>query len=218
MNFKGEFDGQGFLISDLSINKPSVENVGFFGKTIGATIENLRVEGPLVYGFKRVGGLVGLAYGGTKIRNCETNIRIETPEAGEVAGGLVGWLWDNSEISNSSSNGSVTGGKQLGGLAGRTHTSLVSSSSSRAHVFSKRVAGGMVGGLIGNDDFGIIEKSFATGNVYTPATSAGGFIGAASKTTIKKSFSTGNVKAKDIVGGFAGYLVERQYSLWSDLY
>ena len=84
VEFQGEFDGQGFFISDLSINKPSVENVGFFGKTIGATIENLRVEGPLVYGFKRVGGLVGLAYGGTKIRNCETNIRIETPEAGRL--------------------------------------------------------------------------------------------------------------------------------------
>ena len=63
-----------------------------------------------------------------------------------------------------------------------------------------------MGGLIGNDDMGIIEKSFATGNVYTPATSAGGFIGGASKTTIKKSFSTGNVKAEDIAGGFAGFL------------
>ena len=64
----------------------------------------------------------------------------------------------------------------------------------------------MVGGLIGNSNRGIIEKSFSTGNVYTPATSAGGFIGAARKTTIKKSFSTGNVKAEDIVGGFAGFL------------
>ena len=27
---------------------------------------------------------MGLAYGGTKIRNCETNIRIETPKQGRL--------------------------------------------------------------------------------------------------------------------------------------
>ena len=53
-----------------------------------------------------------------------------------------------------------------------------------------------MGGLIGNDDSGIIEKSFATGNVYTPATSAGGFIGAASKTTIKNRFPLEMLKQK----------------------
>ena len=44
--------------------------LGLFGVTSGATIENLRVEGPLVHGLEQVGGLVGYANGGTVIRNC----------------------------------------------------------------------------------------------------------------------------------------------------
>ena len=71
---------------------------------------------------------------------------------------------------------------------------------------------GGIGGLIGFLIGGTIEKSFSTGNVSSPAKSAGGFIGGIEKGNIRKSFSTGNVSARSIVGGFAGYLVERDGS------
>ena len=214
VEFKGTFDGQSKLISDLLIDNDTLKDVGLFGVTSGATIENLRVEGPLVHGLEQVGGLVGYANGGTVIRNCEVHVHVRTPPHKYNAGGLVGWLHNSSEISDSSSKGSVAGGHKIGGLIGRADNVSIYSSSSSAQVFSitDNLGSGGIGGLIGFLIGGTIEKSFSTGNVSSPAKSAGGFIGGIEKGNIRKSFSTGNVSAGSIVGGFAGYLVERDGS------
>ena len=69
-----------------------------------------------------------------------------------------------------------------------------------------------IGGLIGFLTGGTIEKSFSTGNVSSPAKSAGGFIGGIEKGNIKKIVFYWKCESSSIVGGFAGYLVERDGS------
>lgn len=59
--FTGEFNGKGFVISDLYISRPYVENVGLFGRTNGATISDVHIRDSNIQGRDIVGSLVGLA-------------------------------------------------------------------------------------------------------------------------------------------------------------
>ena len=43
-NFTGSFDGNGFTISGLSINRTTTSNIGLFGSINNANIRNLTVE------------------------------------------------------------------------------------------------------------------------------------------------------------------------------
>ncbi|MDR1683658.1 MAG: hypothetical protein LBS25_09805, partial [Candidatus Symbiothrix sp.] len=56
--FEGKFDGNGFKISNLKINRPTEEFVGLFGKTmgtVGATVlQNVIIENATVVGNLKV--------------------------------------------------------------------------------------------------------------------------------------------------------------------
>ncbi|WP_227633389.1 hypothetical protein, partial [Klebsiella pneumoniae] len=47
--FKGKFNGKGFKVKNLTINE-STANVGLFGYTENATIQNLGIENAIVVG------------------------------------------------------------------------------------------------------------------------------------------------------------------------
>ena len=62
--FKGTYDGQGYVIKNLSLTNGDTAigtNVGLFGYTYGATIKNLTLVGGSVTGFDNVGAVVGYA-------------------------------------------------------------------------------------------------------------------------------------------------------------
>ena len=65
--FRGTFDGNGFVVSGIFINKPEQSVQGFFGHNSG-TIRNLIVAGN-VAGYMIIGGLVGLNSNMGKIEN-----------------------------------------------------------------------------------------------------------------------------------------------------
>ncbi len=46
--FTGSYDGGGYTIDNLFINRPSTDNVGLFGYTDGATIENVGLTSALI--------------------------------------------------------------------------------------------------------------------------------------------------------------------------
>lgn len=70
--FKGEFDGQGHVITNLNVNDPSLEYAGLFGYVSKfsnpATIKNLGVFGEFSGG-KYVGGIAGYSEN-SEITNC----------------------------------------------------------------------------------------------------------------------------------------------------
>lgn len=67
--FKGEFDGQGHVITNLNVNDPSLEYAGLFGYvTDHATIKNLGVFGEFSGG-EYVGGIAGYSEN-SEITNC----------------------------------------------------------------------------------------------------------------------------------------------------
>ena len=58
--FSKEFEGNGYTISNLFINRPSTGYIGLFGHTSTALIKNVGLEEVNVKGSYGVGGLVGL--------------------------------------------------------------------------------------------------------------------------------------------------------------
>ena len=112
--FTGVFDGAGYVITDLTINRPDEYSVGLFGNTSGATLQNISLENMDITGDFRVGGLVGYA-GGSSITNCYSTGNVT---GNNTTGGLVG-VSVSSSITNCYSTGTVTGeAHNIGGLIG----------------------------------------------------------------------------------------------------
>ena len=84
--FTGSFDGQGHVISNLTIDLPSTNYVGLFGYTgAGATLSNVSLQAATVAGATRVGILVGLSRG--TISNASATGAVTATSYG---GGLAG--------------------------------------------------------------------------------------------------------------------------------
>jgi len=63
--FSGTVDGQGYVVKNLSINRPRQISVGMFGFVDGGEISNIGMEGGSVTGAAEVGSLVGSLWRGT---------------------------------------------------------------------------------------------------------------------------------------------------------
>ena len=132
------------------------------------------------------------------------NITLEDVEVtgGGSVGGLMGYGL-NCSIVNCSVSGSITcSSTRIGGLAGTTQNSTITSSSAICSVSGT----GSVGGLIGHmDSFNIAIDCYAKGNV-TGGTGwyAGGLVGLAGDGVIRECYATGNVSGVSGVGGLAG--------------
>ena len=67
--FTGTFNGNSYTISNLFINLPTTNDVGLFGYTSGATIENVGLVNANITGQSGVGALVGYATNSSSIDN-----------------------------------------------------------------------------------------------------------------------------------------------------
>ena len=112
-------------------------------------------------------------------------------------GGLVGINW--GIVSNSHSDGSVSGSDQVGGLVGGNGGS-VSNSYSTGIVSGDRHVGGLVGASNGP-----VSNSHFAGSV-SGESRIGGLVGGMSGSTVSNSYFTGSVSgSSDQVGGLMGY-------------
>ena len=154
--FTGSFEGNAYLVQNLTVNLPSGSNVGLFGETgSAATIDQVGVTNAAITGQTNVGTLVG-NNAGTITESFSTGSVTST--SGSNVGGLIGentgsitnaYTWANvaggsssavggfvglntgssADISDVYSIGSVTGGSNVGGLAGVNSTSAQISAS-----------------------------------------------------------------------------------------
>ena len=175
--FKGSFDGQGYEIRDLFINRPDERGVGLFGYVgVGGVIKNVGVVNFTVSGSSRVGGLVGDNAG--TVSNSYSSSNVNGPFG---IGGLVGENW--GAVSNSYSTGSVTGKWLVGGLVGDNWGSVSNSYSTG----SVTVTEFKVGGLVGFNS-GTVSNSYSTGSVSGSDEYVGGLVGDDYHGTVSNSF------------------------------
>ena len=110
--FTGSYDGQGYTIDGLFINRPYY--AGLFSSANGADLDNIGVINADITGSYRVGGLVGYSDHST-ITNCYVT---GTVSGGDFVGGLVGEAF-SSDVENCYAACTVSGsGACIGGLVG----------------------------------------------------------------------------------------------------
>ncbi|MGJ0313568.1 hypothetical protein NG750_03495 [Aliarcobacter cryaerophilus] len=154
-NFNGRFDGLGFTISNLYINRPSQNYVGLFGYTNNATIKNIGLKDVDISGRNSTGGLVGFNENGTISNSYSSGSVTGT----NYVGGLVGYKWDGT-ISNSYASGNVNGNSNVGGLVGYMNNYFFNVTISNSYASGSVTGTNHVGGLVGYNNFGTILDSF----------------------------------------------------------
>ena len=115
VGFRGTFQGGGHKIRNLAISAGNYY-VGFFGRLDGAQIYDLGIDGGIILGASRVGGLVGVANSNSHISGCynKANVYGQT-----YIGGIAGMAGgENTRIENCYNTGSIGGTKGNGGIAG----------------------------------------------------------------------------------------------------
>nr|AGS52201.1 large exoproteins involved in heme utilization or adhesion [uncultured bacterium contig00052] len=205
--FKGTFDGNGYVVSGVYINNSSSYQSLFGYVGSNGIIKNIGVVASYIKGSSSVGGLVGYNNGGI-ISNSYAMGNVSGTGA---VGGLVGTNASGT-ISNSHATGNVSGRTgntydiYVGGLVGVNASGTISNSyatgnASVTSVSTSEIDVGGVGGLVGANASGTISNSYATGNasgtsVSTSEIYVGGLVGnfyGGSNSTIKNSYATGNV-------------------------
>jgi hypothetical protein len=144
--FTGTYDGGGYTITGLNINRPSTAYIGLFGYTNGSTIKDIGVINVNITGGSRTGGMVGYNKF-SSVSNCYSTGSIIGVE---FVGGLVGMVDDSSTVNNCYSTSDVNGsGNVVGGLAGKNISSSLSNCYSTGSVTGTNFVGGIIGSSSG---------------------------------------------------------------------
>jgi hypothetical protein len=186
--FFGSLNGLLHTISNLTINRPTINNVGVFGwMGSGSVIRNVGMLGGSITGNDNVGGLVGTVNGG------EVNSSFATTNvvANARAGGLVGQNGDYAGqnngglIAKSFASGNVTGAWDIGGLVGINSPGAVINNSYAAGALT---GVSQTGGLVGSNIGGTVSNSLSIGQVSASSSNVGGLIGFISGGGVTNSF------------------------------
>ena len=204
--FLGTYDGKGFKITNLYINRPITDYIGLFGfANSGSVINNVKLLTCNITGNNFVGSCVGSCVG--QFTNCSSTGSVSGSE--NNIGGLIGYantsiVTDCNSACTVSTLGTIPSASSYGGLIGFIKSADVSNCFSTGSVTanSLQYVGGFVGFMIG----GTITKCYSTGNVIGYQ-GVGGFVGYGFDGTplfVADCYSMGNVTGTDGVGGFAG--------------
>lgn len=210
--FTGKFDGIDYNIFNLDISGEN--NVGLFGKTDGATINNVTLVGGSITGTgSNVGAIVGSANNTTL-----TNVVNSAAVSGNSnVGGIVGSA-DSSVIKDAINTGTINGsGDNVGGLIGNLQKSKFIEATDTTEEVEKGLIGNSynlgdvsgkghnVGGLVGHAYDATIGDG--TNLVYnrldvTGAYNVGGIVGnMEANSTVKNAENSGTVLASGHYGG-----------------
>jgi len=193
--FKGNFDGNGFVIRNLVVSSDT-DDQGLFGEVelanTNTRILNLGVEDARVIGSIFVSPIIGrLSRSGPQ----GVNDTYDLYSTGTVVGLNIINSTDGARV------GGITG--ELDGNSRSNFTHLFSSATVISH---NRASGGLFGRLSDND----YSLSYATGHVLGSGDGCGGFVGQALLSTgkISLSYATGSgfYDTTQNPGSFAGYL------------
>ncbi len=212
------FEGNGFSISNLHINRGSANNIGLFAGNTGI-IRNLGLSTIKIRGNDTVGGLVGRNQGNLMnvyVNEGDVRGNSDEVESGDGIGLLIGRNIAGGLIINSYARGTVSSsGRFVGGISGTNLNRVINS-----YAIADVEGAGNVGGLIG-DNLGSIRNSYAMGSVRLTAQqnqSAGGLVNAlwvgGTNPSITHSYSTVAMTADNPTGNniSLGGLIARRHS------
>ncbi len=224
--FAGVYDGAGYKIDGLTINRPSTSYVGFIGnlrpdfgshpevKELGLTNLNILADA-------YIGGLAGQNLGGIISKCYTTGIISSTSDVGYVAG-FVGF--NNSKGSvitqcysevNVDYNGN-SNEAYIAGFVGRNRTNgeygaVINECYSTGEInITTTGTRGRIGGFAGQQAYASIYNCYSTGKVIYVGTGnqVGGFMGRSYSDTLVNCYSIGELIATNLadahIRGFLG--------------
>ncbi|MBO5059841.1 MAG: S-layer homology domain-containing protein [Clostridia bacterium] len=190
-DFSGTFDGNGYRISGITIDK-NAEAVGLFKKITGGTVKNLAVDA--VINTKKNAGIIAGKNEGGSILNCSVtgSVSANTDNAGGICGTNSGTIRNCL-----SAVYSVVAGSFAGGIAGQNFGTVENCIAAVEVVAADMYAGG----ICGTNDNGRIDTCVsACMTVYDTLTKNSGRL-----TTNKKSGITKNNYCYEDVNSNASY-------------
>ena len=177
-NFKGNYNGGGYKIDGLYINRASDYYTGLFGYTQGATITNLGVTNVNITSMGYIGAVVGYANTGTGISYCY------------ATGTVTGTSYGSCGVFVGQNTGTISFCYVTSGSVNGTGSSWG------------------VGGFVGvNYSGGAINYCFSNCNATSANQQGAGFVGRNGlngSATISNCYCTGNAKGSTYSGGFCG--------------
>lgn len=242
-SFTGQYDGQGYKINKLYINRPDEEYTGLFGYTYNGVLYDIEISEAVVNGSDYTGILIGCNYS-TNVSNCLINGKVTG--SGNSTGGVIGWnhsggiisgsiftgsvtanedtggligLNEYSNIYNCTINADVTGRSGTGGLIGESKISRIENSSSKGRVIGLGGITGSTGGLIGyNNNHPIYGTSQSVLSCFSECIvsgggTTGGLIGGDSCSDISSCYSSGFVDGDGSTGGLIGFTSQSDIDL-----
>lgn len=200
--FSGKFDGIDYNIFNLNIS--GTDNVGLFGKTNGATINNVTLVGGSITGTgSNVGAIVGNANNTTL-----TNVVNSAAVSGNSnVGGIVGSA-DGTTVENAINTGTIEGNStsetNVGGLIGEMKDSNIADNYKSQIIGNSYNLGDVsgngynVGGLVGHavnstigDGTNLVYNRMDVNGAYN----VGGIVGNMAGSTVQNAENSGTVLA-----------------------
>ena len=154
--FKGNLDGNGYTISNLTSSSASLFK---------------HVKGNQTSVTDSATGVTTTATQGVIKNVVLTNLKVTA--SGDEIGGLIGKS-QSAYVENCFTQGTISGRSWMGGLIGHNIKSSVQNSTANVGVSA---TGNCIGGLIGHDTNGVIQNTVSMGAVKANNGSVGGFIG-----------------------------------------
>ena len=163
---------------------------------LGHTVSNLTISAG--------GSLTPIGLFGTNSGTLRDIGLVNAVVAGQYyVGGLVGYSYGGSIISNAHVTGNVSGISLVGGLIGLNSGGITNAYATGSFSGS----GGFIGGLAGfNYSSGSINSAYATGSVSAKSINSivGGLVGF-NAGSIGSAYATGSVSGTNVVGGLVGF-------------
>ncbi len=224
--FTGTYDGDGYIISNLTIDRDQ-EFVGLFGYLDTVAIRNLNLADVIIRGEnytsslgyvrdsdvinvsvtgeisgdRYVGGIASYAIGASNIEGCYVDIILEA--TGRDVGGMVGYTTGTTTIKNCYSLGDyTTESSYIGGIAGYIlSNSEIIACYSIANIVSEVDYAGGIAGYSSRP----ISNSYALGAV-SGTRYVGGLIGRQVGSSVENCYSVGRVSSENDldIGGMIG--------------
>ncbi len=197
-NFMGLFNGKGYTISHLYINRPNEDWVGLFRMVSNNTsvepgysiLRNIYLDSVHIIGGTGTSGLAG-EIRQTFVENCHVKGSIS---GGNGVGGLFASAVTTS-IHYSSFSGTLNSEFTAGGIVSSALGVTIHASFSSGTIIGGYGLGGLVGMFSNEAMYGssTISNSLSLSHIHTKAGGSGGLVGTSSRTILLNSYFAGDI-------------------------
>lgn len=211
-NFVGSFNGDGYTISNLYINRTIEDNVGLFGYANNCIISNVYLQNFSLKGRSAVGSLLGRGLSNVSINDVSSNYSIIY--ASEYQAGVIIGIYSGVADNIHSYNSQIQDGYYSGGLIGFM---LASSNLTNSYVYNITIAVSDIcgAGAVGSSR-GLIENVSVEKGTISSASPSGGLVGYLGFTGTPKAHGIVRQSYSDVlvystpssyVGGLVGFIL-----------